>query len=122
MRTVPGGRVAANAQLVSYDVSLTLQLQLTPLGPAYHLLLFDDLDAVRRFDALPESALPILSAGPGGALSTGATTEEPGTTGTFGATMPANFRRYGYFGVVRVRGRERRLEVYDRFDRLPDPG
>ena len=122
MRTVPGGKVVANALLVSYgQPPWTLQLQLTPLGPSYHLLLFDDLDPMRRFEALPESAMQVLSAGPGGALSTGAETDEPGTTGTFGVAMPANFRRYGYFGVVRVRGPTRQLEVYDRVDRLPDP-
>ena len=122
MRTVPGGEVVANALLVSYgNRRRRLQLQLTPLGPTYHLLLFDDLDAVRRFDALPESAMQVLSDGPGGALTTGSETDEPGTTGTFGVTMPANFRRYVYFGVVRARGSARQLQIYDRVDRLPDP-
>jgi hypothetical protein len=122
MRTVRGGKVVSNAQLVSYgEPPPTLQLQLTPLGPPYQLLLFDDLDAVRSFEALPESATQILGDGPGGALSTGSETDEPGTTGSFGAAMPANFRRYRYFGVVRVRQPTRELEVYDRVDRLSDP-
>ena len=122
MRTVTGGKVVANAQLVSYgQPPPTLQLQLTPLGPSYQLLLFDDIDTVRDFEALPESAMQVLSDGPGGALTTGAEHDEPGTTGTFGVEMPANFRRYGYFGVVRVNGTARELEVYDRVERLPDP-
>ena len=122
MRTVPGGKVVANAQLVSYgQPPPSLQLQLTPLGPAYHLLLFDDVDSVDDFEALPESAMHVLASGPGGALTTGAEHDEPGTTGTFGVTMPANFRRYRYFGVARVRGTARQLEVYDRVERLPDP-
>ena len=122
MRTVPGGKAVANAQLVSYGKPPpTLQLQLTPLGPNYHLLLFDDVDSVDDFEALPESAMHVLSDGPGGALTTGAERDEPGTTGTFGVAMPANFRRYAYFGVVRVRGTARQLEVYDRVERLPDP-
>ena len=65
--------------------------------------------------------MQVLSAGPGGALTTGSETDEPGTTGTFGVAMPANFRRYVYFGVVRAGGRARQLQVYDRVDRLPDP-
>ena len=123
MRTVPDGKVVANAQLVSYgQPPPSLQLQLTPLGPPYQLLLFDELEEVRSFEALPESAMQVLSGGPKGALTTGSEDDEPGTTGTFGVTMPANFRRYAYFGVVRVAGTTRELEVYDRVERLPDPG
>jgi heme-degrading monooxygenase HmoA len=85
------------------------------------LTLFDDLDAVRRFETVPESAMALLAGGANGALKTGDT--DPGTTGRYdGVAMPANFRDYRYFGVARAEGRTRTLEAYDAVDRLADPG
>ena len=123
MRTVAGGKVVANAQLVSHGKPPpTLQLQLTPLGPIYQLLLFDDLDAVREYGTLPESAMQVLSAGPGGSLSTGSENlMSRGRPARSASQCPPIFPRYDYFGVVRVRGPTRQLEVYDRVDRMPDP-
>ena len=44
MRPVAGGKVVANAVLVDYgEPPPTLQLALTPAGPRYQLLLFDEL-------------------------------------------------------------------------------
>ena len=121
MRTVPGGDVVANAQLISYGgPEFHLQLQMAPVGPAYHLLLFDDLDAVRRFETVPESAMAVLAGGANGALKTG--DADPGTTGSYDrVAVPANFRDYRYFGVARADGRTRTLEAYDAVDRLADP-
>ena len=98
----------------------TLQLALTPAGPRYQLLLFDELEEVRRFTSLPESALHVLGDGPRGDLSSGSD-DEPGTTTNFGTAMPANFRRYKYFGVAEAEGSTRELVLYDRVARLTDP-
>ena len=121
MRPVAGGKVVANAVLVDYgDPPPTLQLALTPAGPRYQLLLFDELEEVRRFTSLPESAMHVLGDGPRGDLSSGSD-DEPGTTTNFGTAMPANFRRYKYFGVAEAEGSTRELVLYDRVDRLTDP-
>ena len=121
MRPVAGGKVVANAVLVYYgDPPPTLQLAVTPAGPRYQLLLFDELEEVRRFTSLPESALHVLGDGPRGDLSSGSD-DEPGTTTNFGTTMPANFRRYKYFGVAEAEGSTRELVLYDRVARLTDP-
>jgi hypothetical protein len=121
MRPVPDGKVVANAVLLDYgSPPPTLQLQLTPFGPRYQLLLFDELEEVRRFTSLPESAMHVLGGGAQGDLDSGSD-QDPGTTGTFGPALPANFRRYRYFGIVKAEGATRELVLYDRIDRLTDP-
>ena len=62
----------------------------------------------------------VLGGGPSGDLSTGEE-EETGYTRNYGVGMPANFRRFRYFGIVRVDAATRTLVLYDRIDRLQDP-
>ena len=78
------------------------------------------LEAVRRFTLVPESAMHVLGDGPRGDLSSGSD-DEPGTTTNIGTALPANFRRYKYFGVAEAEGSTRELVLYDRVDRLTDP-
>ena len=62
----------------------------------------------------------VLGGGPRGDLSTGEE-KETGYTRAYGVTLPANFRRFRYFGIVRVSGTKRTLVVYDEVKRLTDP-
>ncbi|MDP1848712.1 MAG: serine/threonine-protein kinase [Solirubrobacteraceae bacterium] len=121
MRSVPGTTAVANAGLVDYgEPPPTIRIQLTPGGPRYQLLLFQTLDSVRSVEGVPTTAMVVLGGGPRGDLSTGEK-KETGYTRAYGVAMPANFRRFRYFGIVRVTGTKRRLVVYDQVERLTDP-
>jgi hypothetical protein len=122
MRSVPGTTAVANAGLVDYgQPPPTIRIELTPGGPRYQLLLFQTLDSVRRVAGVPTTAMLVLGGGPRGDLSTGEE-NETGYTRTYGVTLPANFRRFRYVGIVRVTGTKRTLVVYDEVKRLSDPG
>jgi hypothetical protein len=121
LRSVPGTTAVANAGLIDYgEPPPTLRVELTPGGPRYQLLLFQTLDSVRSVEGVPTTAMLVLGGGPNGDLSTGEE-KETGYTRSYGVAMPANFRRFRYFGIVRVTGTTRTLVLYDRVDRLEDP-
>ena len=121
MRSVPGTTAVANAGLVDYGESPpTIRIDLTPGGPRYQLLLFQTLDSVRSVEGIPTSAMLLLGGGPRGDLSTGEE-KETGYSRAYGVAMPANFRRFRHFGIVRVTGTKRTLVVYDEVKRLSDP-
>ena len=121
MRSVPGTTAVANAGLIDYGKPPpTIRIDITPGGPRYQLLLFQTLDSVRNVDGVPPSAMLALGGGPNGDLSTGEE-NETGYTRAYGVGLPANFRRFRYFGIVRVTGTKRRLVVYDEVKRLSDP-
>ena len=121
LRSVPGTTAVANAGLIDYgEPPPTIRIDLTPGGPRYQLLLFQTLDSVRRVQSVPTTAMLVLGGGPNGDLSTGED-EETGYTRSYGITLPANFRRFRHFGIVRVDGATRTLLLYDRVDRLEDP-
>ena len=121
MRSVPGTTAVANAGLIDYgEPPPTMRIEVTPGGPRYQLLLFQTLDSVRSVEGVPTTAMLVLGGGPRGDLSTGED-KETGYTRAYGVTMPANFRRFRYFGIVRVTGTRRALVVYDEMKRLSDP-
>ena len=121
MRSVPDTTTVANAGLIDYgEPPPTIRIELTPGGPRYQLLLFQTLDSVRKVEGIPTTAMLVIGGGPNGDLSTGEE-EETGYTRNFGITMPANFRRFRHFGIVRVSATTRTLVLYDRVDRLEDP-
>ncbi len=121
MRSLPDTTAVANAGLIDYgEPPPTIRIDLTPGGPRYQLVLFQTLDSVRSVQGVPTTAMLVLGGGPNGDLSTGEE-KETGYTRSYGVTMPANFRRFRYFGIVRVAGATRTLVVYDRVDRLEDP-
>ena len=121
MRSMPRTTAVANAGLVDYgEPPPTLRIELTPGGPRYQLLLFQTLDSVRSVEGIPTTAMLVLGGGPRGDLSTGEE-NETGYTRSYGIGLPANFRRFRYFGIARVTGTKRTLVVYDEVDRLSDP-
>jgi hypothetical protein len=121
MRSMPRTTAVANAGLIDYgEPPPTIRIQLTPGGPRYQLLLFQTLDSVRSVEGIPTTAMLVLGGGPRGDLSTGED-NETGYTRSYGITLPANFRRFRHFGIVRVTGAKRTLVVYDEVKRLSDP-
>ena len=121
MRSVPGTTAVANAGLIDYgEPPPTMRIELTPGGPRYQLLLFQTLDSVRSVEGIPPSAMLVLGGGPRGDLSTGEENED-GLHPQYGVGLPANFRKFRYFGIVRVTGTKRALVVYDEVKRLSDP-
>ena len=109
MRSVPGTTAVANAGLIDYgEPPPTIRIELTPGGPRYQLLLFQTLDSVRSVEGIPPSAMLVLGGGPSGDLSTGEENEE-GYTRHYGIGLPANFRKFRYFGIARVTGTKRTL-------------
>ena len=121
MRSVPGSTAVANAGLVDYgSPPPTLRMEVTPGGPRYQLLLFSRLAQMRSFRAIPSDAMLVFGGGPRGDLSTGEE-KETGYSRAYGVALPANFRKFRYFGVFRVTGSTRKLVLYDRVDRLEDP-
>ena len=121
MRSMPRTTAVANAGLIDYgEPPPTIRIELTPGGPRYQLLLFQTLESVRSVEGIPTTAMLVLGGGPRGDLSTGED-NETGYTRTYGITLPANFRRFRLFGIVRVTGTKRTLVVYDEVERLSDP-
>lgn len=121
LQSVPGSTAVANAGLVDYGgPPATLRMEVTPGGPRYQLLLFSRLAQMRSFRTIPGDAMLVLGGGPRGDLSTGEE-NETGYSRDYGVALPANFRKFRYFGVFRVTGSTRRLVLYDRVERLADP-
>ena len=121
MRSVPGSTAVANAGLIDYgEPPPTINIELTPGGPRYQLLLFSRLAGMRSFSGIPTAAMLVLGGGPRGDLSTGEE-NETGYSRSYGVGLPANFRKFRYFGIFRVNGTRRTLVLYDRVDRLEDP-
>jgi uncharacterized caspase-like protein len=124
MLAVDGERVIATTYLKQYDTPPTLlHIELTPGGPRYQLLLFDDLEDVRSFKRRPRSAVLVrgdVEEKNGDDLTTGER-HDTSYSRTYSPELPANFRQYRYFGIVRAADSGWRLVLYNLIAKLRPP-